>query len=381
MLNRFKYCFVFILFLAVSASAQQVSRADRITAALEPEIKATMEAGKIPSCTIALVDGDAIVWQKAYGYTNLWAKSPAQLGSVYLIGSTFKAMSTMALLQLMEQGKFKLDDPVNLYLGDIKIKGEDPKNPVTFRHILTHTSGMPTDFGGFPIWEDEAPPKLEDYLRSSLRVEGPPLEKEVYSNMGYSVIGYLVQKLSGKPFKEYIAENIFKPLEMTDTEFNPRPDIDERMAMPYVPDEKTGELKAFYKVRATVWPAGLVWGTVGDQARWLIANLNGGTYKGKRIISEATHAQMLTPQFSKFKGPVEKLWGGSEANFGLTWWTEDRGGEKYFAHSGSVPGYTAFLEGNRTRRLGFAILTNGNRSHPHLIKLADKAIEVLKREK
>ncbi|MEO8043136.1 MAG: serine hydrolase domain-containing protein [Acidobacteriota bacterium] len=380
MLDRLKYCFVFLL-LACAASAQTVSRADRITAALEPDIKSVMQTAKIPSCTIALVDGDAIVWEKAYGYTNLWAKTPAQLDSVYLIGSTFKAMSTMALLQLMEKGKFKLDDPVNQYLGDIKIKGEDPKNPVTFRHVLTHTSGMPGDFGPFPLWEDAVPPKLEDYIRSSLRVEGPPLEKEVYSNMGYSLIGYLVEKISGQPFKKYIRDNIFQPLEMKDTEFNPRPDMDERMAFPYVPDEKTGEQKAFMKLRATVWPAGLVYGTIDDQARWLITNLNGGTYKGKQIISEATHAEMLRPQFEKFKGPVEKIWGGSEANFGLTWWTEDRGGEKYFAHSGSVPGYTAFLLGNRTRRLGFAILTNGNRSHPHLFKLADKAIAILKSEK
>ncbi len=376
-----KCCLVWLMLLALTASAQTPSRADRITAALEPDIKAIMQTAKIPSCTIALVDGDAIVWEKAYGYTNLWAKTPAQLDSVYLIGSTFKAMSTVALLQLMEKGKFKLDDPVSMYLGDIKIKGEDPKNPVTFRHVLTHTSGMPGDFGPFPLWEDEVPPKLEDYMRSSLRVERPPLEKEVYSNMGFSLIGYLVEKISGQPFKKYIRENIFQPLEMKDTEFNPRPDMDERMAFPYVPDEKTGEQKVFMKLRATVWPAGLVYGTIDDQARWLITNLNGGTYKGKQLISEATHAEMLRPQFEKFKGPVEKIWGGSEANFGLSWWTEDRGGEKYFAHSGSVPGYTAFLLGNRTRRLGFAILTNGNRAHPHLFKLADKAIEVLKSER
>jgi CubicO group peptidase (beta-lactamase class C family) len=253
MINGLKYCFVLLLVLAVTSSAQQVSRTDRITAVLEPDIKSVMQTAKIPSCTVALVDGDSIVWQKAYGYTNLWAKSPAQLDSVYLIGSTFKAMSTMALLRLMEQGKFKLDDPVNQYLGDIKIKSEDPKNPVTFRHVLTHTSGMPTDFGGFPIWEDDSPPKLEDYLRTSLRVERPPLEKEVYSNMGYSLIGFLVQKFSGKPFKEYIREHIFEPMEMNDTAFNPSPSMDERMAMPYVPDEKTGELKAFCR---PVWSGG-----------------------------------------------------------------------------------------------------------------------------
>ena len=308
-MNKLKNCIILILFLTAALSAQ--TRSDRITAALEPEIKAAMQAGKIPSCTVALVEGDAIVWQKAYGYTNIWAKTPAQIDSVYLIGSTFKAMSTMALLRLMEEGKFKLDDPVNKYLGDIKIKGEDPKNPVTFRMVLAHVSGMPGDFGPFPLWEDEAPPKLEDYLRTSLRVEGPPLEKEVYSNMGFSMIGYLVEKLSGKPFKKYVHEQIFDPLEMNTTEFNPTAQMDERMAFPYVADDKTGELVPFVKLRASVWPAGLVYGTIGDQARWLIANLNGGTYKGKQIISEATHAQMLTAQYPKFKGPIEKLWGGN----------------------------------------------------------------------
>jgi hypothetical protein len=87
---------------------------------------------------------------------------------------------------------------------------------------------------------------------------------------------------------------------------------------------------------------------------------------------------MLTKQYPQFPGPVENLWGGKEAGFGLTWWIDERNGEKHFAHSGSVPGYTAFLHGNRTRRHGFAILTNGNRAHPHLIKLADTALALMR---
>lgn len=384
MVNRSQLCFALALLFMFTAFAQAQSAAatapkfDRVIAALEPEIKSAMETGKIPSCTVALVAGDQIVWQKAYGYTNLWAKTPARLDSVYLIGSTFKTMSTVALLQLHEQGKFKLDDPVKQYLGEIKIKGEDAQQPVTFRHLLTHVSGMPADFGPFPLWGDKAPPALEEYLQTSLRVARPPLQKEEYSNMAYSLIGYLVEKLAGKPFKTYVREQVFAPLAMNDTEFNPRPDMDERLAVPYVPDEKTGELKATQRLRATVWPAGLVYGTVANQANWLIANLNGGAFKGKRLLAEQTHAQVLTKQYPQFPGPVENLWGGKEAGFGLTWWVEERNGEKYFAHSGSVPGYTAFLLGNRTRRLGFAILTNGHRAHPHLIKLADKALELLK---
>jgi CubicO group peptidase (beta-lactamase class C family) len=351
---------------------------ERVIAQLEPEIQRTLIEGKIPSCTIALVSGDEIIWTGAYGNANLWARTPAVPNTVYLIGSTFKAMATVALLQLMEQGKFKLDDRVNDYLTDFKIQGEDPKNPITFRHLLTHVSGLPGAFGPILVWGDGGIPSFEEYLGKDLKVTRPPMEKEEYSNLAYTLIGYLVQKFSGMSFKKYIQDNIFTPLEMTNTAINLRPDMDERLAVPYVVDEKTGSNAPTERLKAQVWPAGLVYGTVLNQANWLIMNLNGGTFKGKRLISEATHNQMLTRQFDKFKGKVEGLWGGAEAGFGLTWWVERRNGDLYFAHSGSVPGYTAFLQGNRDKKLGFAILTNGNRAHPHLLKLADKAMDLMK---
>jgi CubicO group peptidase (beta-lactamase class C family) len=338
-----------------------------------------MLEGRIPSASIALVSGDKVIWSNAYGYANLWARTPATLSTVYLIGSTFKAMSTFALLQQMEQGKFKLDDRVNDYLTDFKIQNEDPKHPVTFRHLLTHTSGMPADFGPAPVWGDTVPPALEEYLRKSLRVEKPPMTEVVYSNMAYTLIGYLVQKFSGVPYKQYIQEHIFTPLEMTSTAFEPRPDMEERLSIPYTVDEKTGGQLATTRLKAAVWPAGLVYGTVLNQANWLIANLNGGAFKDKRLLSEKTLEQVFTRQYDQFKGPIEHLWGNETAGFGLTWWVQVRDGDRYFAHSGSVPGYTAFLLGNRDRKLGIAILTNGNRAHPHLIKLADRALDLMKK--
>jgi len=368
---------VLICFPAL-ASAQKVD-IDRVVAELEPEIHRTMLAGNIPSASIALTVGDRIVWTDAYGYSNLWARTPATPSTVYLIGSTFKAMSTIALLQQMEAGKFKLDDRVNDYLTDFKIQGEDPNHPVTFRHLLTHTSGLPADFGGFPVWGDTVPPPLDEYLRKSLKVTKPPLTSVTYSNMAYTLVGYLVQKFSGVPYKQYIQEHIFTPLEMTSTAFEPRPDMEERLAIPYVFDEKTGTQAATVRLKASVWPAGIVYGTVGNQANWLIANLNGGIYKDKRLISEQTIAQMFTRQYDQFKGTIESIWGNETAGFGLTWWTEVRDGDHYIAHSGSVPGYTAFLLGNRDRKFGFAILTNGNRSHPHIFKLADRAIDLMKK--
>jgi CubicO group peptidase (beta-lactamase class C family) len=359
-------------------SAQTVN-VDRVVAELEPEIQRALLAGNIPSASIALIAGDKVIWTNAYGYSNLWARTPATPNTVYLIGSTFKAMSTIALLQQMEQGKFKLDDPVNKYLTDFKIQGEDPQHPITFRHLLTHTSSLPGDFGPFPVWGDTVPPSLEDYLRKSLKVSKPPMTKVEYSNLAFTLVGYLVQEFSGVPYKQYIQEHIFTPLEMTSTAFEPRPDMEERLSIPYVVDEKTGSQVGTVRLKASVWPAGLVYGTVLNQANWLIANLNGGVFKEKRLISEPTIEQMFTRQYDQFKGRIEGIWGNETAGFGLTWWAQVRDGDRYFAHSGSVPGYTAFLLGNRDRKLGFAILTNGNRAHPHLFKLADKAMDLMKK--
>lgn len=367
-----------LLFAAINAEAQTVN-IERVVPELESEIQRTMLAGNIPSASIALIAGDKVVWTNAYGYSNLWARTPATPNTVYLIGSTFKAMSTIALLQQMEQGKFKLDDRVNDYLTDFKIQGEDPQQPITFRHLLTHTSGLPADFGGFPVWGDTVPPSLEDYLRKSLKVTKPPLTSVTYSNMAFTLVGYFVQKFSGVPYKQYIQEHVFTPLEMTSTAFEPRPDMEERLSIPYVVDEKKGSQMGTVRLKASVWPAGIVYGTVLNQANWLIANLNGGIFKDKRLISEATLNQMFTRQYDQFKGTIENIWGNETAGFGLTWWTQVRDGDNYIAHSGSVPGYTAFLVGNRDRKLGFAILTNGNRAHPHLFKLGDKAIDLMKK--
>ena len=367
---------VFSVF-SITAFGQNIE-VNKLAADLEPEIRRALVEGNIPSATIALVSGDKVIWTGAYGESNLRARTPATINTVYLIGSTFKAMSTVALLQQMEQGKFKLDDPVNKYL-DFKIQNEDPKNPVTFRHLFTHTSGLTGDFGAVPVWNNAAPTTLDEFVRTSLKVAHPPMTKVEYSNPAFTLIGYLVEKFSGVPYRQYIKENIFKPLEMTSTEFDPTPDMDERMSVPYVVNKETGKQEPAVRIRAAVYPAGIVYGTILDQSNWLILNLNGGVFKGKRIISEETLNQMMTRQFDQFKGRIEGIWGNETAGFGLTWWSQVRDGDRYFAHSGSLAGYTAFLLGNRERKLGFAILTNGHRAHPHLFKLGDRAMDLMKK--
>ncbi|MYH53421.1 MAG: beta-lactamase family protein [Gemmatimonadetes bacterium] len=364
--------------LPVAAQPQEVAG---VATRLEPEIRRAMLDGNIPSLTVALTDRQGELWSGAYGHSNLWARTPASTRTVYLIGSTFKAQSTVALLQQMEQGKFALDDPVSGYLDGFAIRGEDPAHPVTFRHLLTHTSGMPVAFGPHTVWGDTSPLPLEEYLRDSLRVDTPPLAGVVYSNMAYSLVGHLVEEFSGVPYREYIRGEVWSPLGMTSTEFNPSPATAERLAVPYVPHEETGRNTPTQRLKANVWPAGIVYGTVHDQASWVRFNLGDGSRGGARLLGRETLDEMHTLQYEQFAGePLGGGWGYENPGYGLTWWVSTRDGESFFAHSGSVPGYTAFASGNRTRGFGVAFLTNGHRAHPHLVRLTRLALDLLAEE-
>jgi CubicO group peptidase (beta-lactamase class C family) len=252
---------------------------------------------------------------------------------------------------------------------------------VTFRHLLTHTSGLPTDYGGHDVWGETVPDPLPDYLGRALVVERPPMERVVYSNVAYSLIGYLVERFSGIPYKEYIQERIWAPLGMTSTAFSPTPEMEERLSIPYARSRQTGDPIPAGRTKADVWPAGIVYGTVHDQATWVRFNLGNGAVEGGRLLDPETMDEMHSLQFRRFSGgSMTGGWGYENTGYGLTWWTSTRDGERFFAHSGSVDGYTAFVMGNRTRGFGIAVLTNGHRAHPHLVKICNLALDLLAEE-
>ncbi len=341
---------------------------------LEAQVRRTLMEGNIPSLTMALVVGDSTVWEGGFGYANLWARTPAIPETVYLIGSTFKTHSTAGLLQLMEEGRFHLDDPVRRYLGVVEIRGEDPEDPVTFRHLLTHTSGLPVTFGPHRVWGNTAPRPFREYFEAELEVVSPPLDSLRYSNIAYTLAAHLIEEMTGEDYAAFIQDRIFQPLGLTSTAFEPTPGMDERLAVPYLFEEETGHRPA-ERLKADAWPAGITYGTIRNQARWLRLNLNGGELEGARLLSPETVEAMHTVQHDPFRGPIGPGWGGEAAGWGLTWWADTRRGDRYFAHSGSVPGYTAFLEGNRDRGVGVALLSNGHAAHLHLFRLSEWTID------
>lgn len=367
-----------VLSLALGAATVEAADLAQVLPGLERAVERAMDEGEIPSCALALVTREATVWSGAYGRSNLWASTPATTDTVYLIGSTFKPLVMMAALQLVEAGRLELDAPVREVLPELEIRGEDPERPVTLRHLLTHTSGLPAAFGGHDVWGDSVPPPIDETLRRSLELTVPTGAQVVYSNLGFTLVAHLIERLSGLPFRRYVEERLFGPLGMTSTVFTPTPELAERLAVPYV-DRGDGRQVAARRLKADVWPAGIVYGTVEDQARWLRAVLRGGELDGERVLSEASVVASLERQYDRFAGPMHAGWGDSTAGFGLAWWTARREGRRRFAHSGSVPGYTAFVEGDYDAGVGVAILTNGNAAHVHLVSLAEEALRLLRR--
>jgi CubicO group peptidase (beta-lactamase class C family) len=348
-----------------------------VTEALGTEIRRAMIDGQLPSVAVALVAGGEVAWTGAFGEANVRTGVPATASTVYHIASTFKPMAAAALLQLVEDGLLDLDDPVRERLRGLSIRGEDRRNPITYRHFLTHTSGLPSTFSPVPVWGDSLPSPVPDYLEDNLVVQGPPSERVRYSNLGFTLLAYLVEQASGKAFDEYVRNNVFLPAGMTSTDFRLTPDMEERLAIPYVPDPDTGRLGPVAQVRFAEWPAGGVWGTVEDLGRWLAVNLNGGTLEGRQLLLPETVTLSHTLQYPELRVEMAGGWGEGNGGYGLAWWTTERAGERYIAHAGSVQGYTSFVHANVDRGFGIALLTNGHRAHEHLVRLGFLATDLM----
>src|SRR5690606_37066245 len=103
--------------------------------------------------------------------------------------------------------------------ADLSIQGEDRRNPITYRQLLAHASGLPSTFASVPVWGDSVPSPLPEYLRDNLAAVGPPLERARYSNLGYALLGYLLERLTDKPFDDYVRNYVWEPAGITSTDF------------------------------------------------------------------------------------------------------------------------------------------------------------------
>ncbi len=288
--------------------------ADRLTAAVQPYIERSELAGAV----MLVADKDEVLTIEAAGWADIAARKPMQPDTLFWIASQSKPVTASALMILVDEGKVALDDPIEKFLPEFKdqmlvnartdesLVLRKPSLPVTVRHILSHTAGFP-----FKSLIEE--PTL-DLLPLAARVRSyamTPLDSEPgtnyrYSNAGINTAARIIEVVTGQAFEDFLAERLFRPLGMTDTTFWPDQDQLARLALSYRPGPgKTGleplEIDQLHyplddRAKRFPVPAGDLFSTAGDIARFYRMLLHHGEIDGHRYLSPEAVEQLTTKQ-------------------------------------------------------------------------------------
>jgi len=305
---------------------------NQVVESIERFVEAELACRKHPGSSLSVIQGGEVAWAKGFGYADVDEKVRAKPETVYRCASVTKPVVTVGLLQLMEKGKFDLDDEVNSHL-DVEIrdvKGEEP----TIRDLLTHRSGMPTRVP--PIYLlDEEPLTMRGYIESAARAVRPRAELWAYCNTAYMIAGYLIELFSGMTYDRYVTENVLQPLEMSSSAFTLTPEIRGNLAQGYKraggPENPLIPVSPYILGTMPEDPAGSLYSTVLDLANLVIMNMGGGKFKGRRILREETVKEM-----HRLQAPS----GNSRSGMGLTWFYSIHDGHVMLNHTGGLPDYT-----------------------------------------
>jgi CubicO group peptidase (beta-lactamase class C family) len=270
------------------ASAAPLTAAD-LNAWLDGYLPHALHTGDIAGAVVVVVKAGEIVTERGFGYSDVAQRTPVDPKlTLFRPGSVSKLITWTAVMQLVEQGKLDLDADVNGYL-DFKIPARDGK-PITLRNLMQHTAGFEEQAKGI-ISEDPHAPGYEELLKQWVpdRVFAPGTTP-AYSNYGASLAGYIVQRVSGESFDDYLDKHIFGPLDMPHSTFRQPlpPSLVPLMSKGYI--LASDPPHAFEMVGPA--PAGAMSSPGEDMAHFMIAHLQNGEYHGQRILSAAT-AEMM----------------------------------------------------------------------------------------
>jgi len=301
----------------------------------------------IAGAVLLVVKDGKILFAKGYGYSDVEKRVPVSPdATLFRPGSISKLFTWTAVMQLVEQGKLDLDRDVNDYL-DFKIPATYPK-PITLRNIMTHTPGFEETVQELFVGDAKNLSPLGDYLKVHLPERiFPPGITPAYSNYATTMAGYIVQRVSGRPFDDYIEEHILKPLGMTHSTFRqPLPDaLKPLMSKGY--EVASRPPKPFEYVEAA--PAGSSSVTATDISRFMIAHLQDGQYEGIQILRPETARLMHSRQFANLP---------DMNGMALGFYEETRNDHRIIGHGGDTEWFHSDLHLIPDAGVGFFISYN-----------------------
>lgn len=345
----YKLSLVVVALALASNCEKEISEHD-----IDSGIHKVMVEMDLPSISACVIKGDSVVWQQYYGYANREQQLMAKDETIYHIASISKLFIATAVMQLVEQDKFDIDEDINNYLP-VSIRNPNfPEVPITSRMLLTHTSGIAWPqfyYEALGLWKhfepDEAPAPSEwvpQFLVPSGQSYNPytwkntkPGTFELYSNVGSNVLAYIVEQISGQNFREYCMDHIFIPLNMLSTSYN-YVDLDlTKLAILYKPDNN---IQAPFDDR--IYASGGLKTSILDLSRFMMAYMNKGELDGQRILKQNTIIRMF--EIQNGVSGICLLWHASIGN--------------WYGHTGGMDGAATIAEIHPESKVGFVIFCN-----------------------
>lgn len=323
----------------------------KITDELEAKAAAFVKEHRLPGAAAGVVHGDDLVWSAGIGFADVAARRATDRSTLYRIASITKTFTGTAIMQLRDEGRLHLDDPIVAHVPEMR-DATSPFGPietVTIRRMLSHESGLTSE----PPGTDWATPSYEGVIEHNLERVGeigtrvPPNTQQKYSNMAYQLLGEVVARVSGVPYVDHVRSAILEPLGMSHTYFEPLPDEElARRATGYDARWLSDELDVA-DISMIVWAEGGLWSCVEDLARWISFQLREGT----EVLSDSTRKEMHT---ARYLGNEE--W--TEA-WGITWYAIRKDGVTWLQHSGGLNGFITNACFDPGERVGAIVLLNG----------------------
>jgi len=381
---RKKYFWPFLILLLLFFSATRLpyaqektqTRADYSEALrlINVWLEAQRDYEQLPGMSAAIVDNQEVIFAEGYGLADLEKKVKTTPTTIYSICSISKLFTSVAIMQLRDAGKLRLDDEVSEHLPWFNIKQQYPESgPITIRSILTHSSGLPRE-SDYPYWSQ---PDFHFPTREQLKEKlgqqktlYPPSTYFQYSNLGISLLGEIVAEISGMSYDDYINEKILKPLGMNDTRpYLPQSLWRGQLATGYSSLTRNGtrQMLPFFQAEG-IKPAAGFSSTVLDLAKfasWQFRLLEKG---GEEVLKAPTLREMHRVQW------MDPDW---KTSWGLGFEVYQMDGKTVVGHGGSCPGYRSTLMIDPGKKQAFIVMINASGTEPG--KYARGMREILKK--
>ncbi len=336
---------------ALSASAQRVPLETAEQEKIDAYIQSRMRAAHIPGLALGVVRGDQVVYLKGYGIAGPDGRVVTPQ-TPFILGSTSKSFTALAVMQLVESGKINLDAPVTTYLPWFRTADEAASARITVCNLLNQNSGLPAYAGREGLSEnDQSDTALENGIRqlAGVRLNHPAGQTYEYANENYTILGLIIQAVSASSYENYIQSEIFAPLHMSHSTASISGSAAKDLASGY-------RYWLFWPVAfdapypRRMTPAGFLISSAEDMSHYLIAQLNGGTY-GKNHVLSAQGIATLHSAGAQI---------GSSSSYGMGWVIHRQPGLTRFEHNGVVSNFHSNMLLLPDQQIGIVILINAS---------------------